>query len=173
ALPAVELNVPDRDPIRTVIDLDLMAVEFLLRCGGSEHVDVHHSSSARGDGDGTADAPLDLDARRPLDLIMARKGVTEGVRGDEPYLLIGHGGQRTQPNAGPDQQGGQIRAQAIHDVIPRQDADRERASSWTGGAWGRLESVRSCPVVSAQTGSPRRTQLPRGLRIRAVRSDLA
>src|SRR5262245_56322353 len=117
-----------------------MAVEFLLRCGCSEHVDVHDSGSAGGDDDGTADAPPDHDARRPLDLIMARKGVAEGIRGDGPGLLIGHSGQRRPPHVGPEQQGSQIRAQAIHDVIPRQDADRERASSWTRGARVRLES---------------------------------
>src|SRR5262245_10435255 len=117
-----------------------MAVEFLLRCGCSEHVDVHDSGSAGGDDDGTADAPPDHDARRPLDLIMARKGVAEGIRGDGPGLLIGHSGQRRPPHVGPEQKGGQIRAQAIHDVIPRQDADRERASSWTRGARIRLES---------------------------------
>src|SRR5262245_50226477 len=75
ALRAVELNLSDRDQIRTVIDLDLMAVEFLLRCGGSEHVNVHDSSSAGGDDDGTADAAPDHDARRPLHAKMARKGV--------------------------------------------------------------------------------------------------
>ena len=32
--------------------------------------------------------------------------------------------------------------------------------------------VRSCPLLSGQTGSPRRTQIRRGLRTRAVRSGL-
>src|SRR5215475_649672 len=84
ALPAVgELNLRDRDPIRTVIDLDLMAVELALCGGGPSHLNVHHSGLPGGDGDGTTDAPLDHDARRPLHLILAREGVTEGVVGNE------------------------------------------------------------------------------------------
>src|SRR5262245_24782919 len=61
--PVAELNLRDLDPIRTVIDLDLMAIELALRGGASQHVDVHHSSLPGGDGDGTTDASLDLDAR--------------------------------------------------------------------------------------------------------------
>src|SRR5262245_4972814 len=87
ALPAVaELNLRDREQLRTVIDLDLVTVELALPGGGPLNVNVHHAGSSGGDGDGTAYAPFDLDAWRPPHLIMACKGVAEGVVGDQANL---------------------------------------------------------------------------------------
>src|SRR5262245_58401392 len=81
--PVAELNLRDRNQIRTVNDLDLMAVELALCGGGSQHVNVHHSGFPGGDGDGTTDASLDLDARRLLHLKMVCEGVAEGIVGDD------------------------------------------------------------------------------------------
>src|SRR4030095_4681104 len=89
ALPAVgELNLRDGDQIGAVIDLDLMTVELALRGGGSLPVNVHHAGSSRGDDDGTAYTPFDFNVWRPPHLIMACKGVAEGVVDDNPQAIL-------------------------------------------------------------------------------------
>src|SRR5262245_36144023 len=106
-LPVAELNLRDRDQTRTVIDLDVMAVELALCGGGSQHVNVHHSGFPGGDGDGTTNASLDLDARRLLHLKMACEGVTEGVVGDD---LRVHDGRQKRREGGCDRS-------VEHDVV--------------------------------------------------------